>query len=188
MSHFTARAAAPLVPPRARPRRHRVAVASVGAVFAAAIGVGLAVGTSGGDEAPARTGESNAMGMPVIETPGRATGTASAAGVTVDRARWELGRVPLNVAVRPSWTLRNTGSEPVTLGEPHAEVLEGCCPGPTTLGARTLRPGESTQLTFELSMHPGMDGPHDLALHVPVDGGTDPQGVLTVSVAGDFRS
>src|SRR3546814_10899149 len=99
------------------------------------------------------------------ETPGSGAGTAEAAGVVVEDARWQLGQVPLNVAVRPTWTLRNTGDRPVTLGEPHPEVREGCCPGPATLGTRTPAPGDATTLTFELSMHPGMDGPHDLGLH-----------------------
>src|SRR3546814_12125498 len=89
------------------------------------------------------------------ETPGSGAGTAEAAGVVVEDARWQLGQVPLNVAVRPTWTLRNTGDRPVTLGEPHPEVREGCCPGPATLGTRTLAPGDATTLTFELSMHPG---------------------------------
>ena len=132
------------------------------------------------------TGELNAMGMPVIATPGQPAGTASAAGVEVAGANWQLGRVPLNVAVRPSWTLRNTGAEPVVIGEPRAEVRQGCCPGPFTIGTTRLAPGEQTELTFELSMHPGMDGPHDLGVHVPVTGpaGTDH---LVLAVAGDFR-
>src|SRR3546814_9304333 len=55
------------------------------------------------------------------ETPGSGAGTAEAAGVVVEDARWQLGQVPLNVAVRPTWTLRNTGDRPVTLGEPRSE-------------------------------------------------------------------
>lgn len=135
-----------------------------------------------------RTGELNAMGMPVVETPGSGAGTAEAVGVVVEDASWELGQVPLNVAVRPTWTLRNTSDQPVTLGEPHPEVREGCCPGPATLGSRTLAPGDATTLTFELSMHPGMDGPHDLGVHVPVDDGTGTGQLLTLDVSGDFRN
>ncbi len=32
----------------------------------------------------------------------------------------------------------------------------------------TLDPGVDTKLSFEISMHPGMDGPHDMTIHVPV--------------------
>lgn len=187
MSHFTPRTG---VPPAGRrrpvPRRSLIAggaaVALAGAVTVAALAGGPDPG--GADLEP--TGERSAMGVPVVATPGSGEGTVEAAGVVVEGASWSLGRVPLDVAVRPTWTLRNTGDRAVTLGEPHAEVREGCCPGPTALGARTLAPGASTTLTFELAMHAGMDGPHDLALHVPVDAGTGSPAFLTVDVTGDF--
>ena len=131
----------------------------------------------------ARTGDVNDMGLPVVTTPGQATGEATAGGVTVSGAHWALGRVPLNVSVQPMWTLRNTGGRPVTLGEPHAEVRQGCCPGPLTLSTSTLAPGEEALLTFDLAMHEGMDGWHDLGVHVPV--GDD---AVVLSVTGDFRS
>jgi hypothetical protein len=156
-----------------------------------ATGIAVAVGGAGDSNRVSgleRTGEMNAMGMPVVATPGAGTGTSEAAGVVVEDASWALGQVPLNVAVRPSWTLRNTSDQTVTLGEPHPEVREGCCPGPATLGSRSLAPGASTTLTFELSMHPGMDGPHDLGLHVPVDDGSGADTYLTLDVTGDFRS
>lgn len=179
----------------ARPKtpKRRSSAAALVVAFAAmvAIAVALAASVSTNDDnsltgAPARTGEVNAMGMPVIDTPGAASGTASAAGVEVVGADWDMGRVPLDVAVRPTWTLRNTLDAPVTLGEPKSEVRKGCCPGPLTLDNRTLAPGETTQLTFELSMHKGMDGLHDLGVHVPIAGpaGTDH---LVLGVAGDFR-
>ncbi len=136
--------------------------------------------------APVETGETNAMGMPVVETPGRASGSVRAGSVEVAAANWEMGTVPLNVAVRPSWVLRNTGAEPVTIGEPQPEVREGCCPGPFTVTTRTIEPGGEATLDFELSMHPGMDGWHDLAVHVPLASSTGTE-TLTLSVTGDFR-
>ena len=190
MSHFTPRKAKPFTQQRTATRRRPVVIASaLGLALTAGIAVAALAdaGSSARGSGLDRTGELNAMGMPVVETPGSGTGTAEAAGVVVEEASWELGQVPLNVAVRPTWTLLNTGDQPVTLGEPHPEVREGCCPGPATLGTRTLAPGDETTLTFELSMHPGMDGPHDLGLHVPVDDGTDGQEVLTLDVTGDFR-
>lgn len=153
--------------------------------FAVAVGAGIVLAApSDGD--PIEATQVNDMGMPVVETPGWAHGTTTAGDIQVVGATWDLGHVPLNVAVRPTWELRNTGTEPVTLGDPQPEVREGCCPGPLTLGTHTLAPGETTILTFELSMHPGMDGPHDLAVHLPV---TSPEGTdqLTVDVNGDFR-
>lgn len=180
-----------------RRRRSRLTPWAVGVgVTIVGLAVALAVAVtnetpldgSGGAAAPAvvRTGEQNAMGMPVIETPGAGSGTAAAASVEVDAANWELGAVPLNTAVRPSWVLRNTGAQPVTISEPHAEVREGCCPGPFSLDTRTIPPGGEATLSFELSMHPGMDGWHDIAVHVPLASGST-QGALELGVTGDFR-
>lgn len=166
------------------------------AVLAAlVVAVALAAGvTAPGRDAPLTaasppptTGETNAMGMPVIATPGAASGRAEAGGVVVTESDWNLGRVPLDVAVRPTWTLRNTGTATVTLGEPKAEIRTGCCPGPLELGHRSLAPGQSTTLTFELSMHAGMDGPHDLVVHVPVSPEGSPATHLSLGVVGDFR-
>jgi hypothetical protein len=128
------------------------------------------------------TGEHNDMGMPVVGLPGYSDGTATAGGIEVTGATWHLGTVPLNVAVRPYWTLTNTSDAPVTLGQPVPEVREGCCPGPLALDRPALAPGESATLTFELGMHTGMGGWHDLAVHVPLDSGDH----LTLTVAGDF--
>jgi hypothetical protein len=134
----------------------------------------------------AKTGEVNDMGLPVVQTPGRATGTASVEGVQVTGADWTLGTVPLMVAVRPSWTLTNTSDRPVEIGEPNAVVREGCCPGPFTGGQMMLRPGRSTSITFELSMHPGMDGWHDMGVYVPVTSSSGDEQTLELGVTGDF--
>jgi len=166
-------------------------------VFVVAIGAAIALSRSGGGAAAATPGATdalkaiggtNAMGFPYVETPGSASGAASAGGVEVDGANWTMGQVPLDIAVVPAWTLRNTGTTPVSLGKPQAEVRKGCCPGPLVLGADTLAPGESTTLTFELSMHPGMDGWHDMGVTVPVTGADGSAQSLALSVTGDFRN
>ena len=160
-----------------------LAGASVGAIAAATSNGSSASGTN-----YKRTGEINAMGMPVLETPGTPSGTVTADSITATPLTWALGRVPLNVAVRPTWTLHNTGTDAITMGEPHVQINQGCCPGAFTVqGPSTLDPGTDTNLSFELSMHPGMDGPHDMTIHVPVqhtDGSTE---TINLSVLGDFR-
>jgi hypothetical protein len=178
-----------------RQRGHRrnslLAVIAAVAIIALA-GFAIARAASGGStttKEAAATGETNDMGMPVIATPGTATGTATASGITAQPATWALGQVPLDVAVRPNWTFTNTGNDTITLGDPHVEINQGCCPGALTYqGSSTLTPGATTALTFELSMHPGMDGAHDMTLHVPVnhaDGTTD---TVAVAVTGDFHN
>ena len=62
-----------------------------------------------------------------------------------------------------------------------AEVIAGCCPGALTVDANALAPGERATVTFELAMYEGMDGWHDMAVHVPVGDDT-----LTLEVSGYF--
>ena len=125
------------------------------------------------------------MHVPIVATPGTAFGTVSADGVSVTGAKIALGRVRLGVLVAPAWTIRNTSARAVTLGSPHADVRKGCCPG--ALGfdnnVTTIAPGASTTLRFGLTMHPGMDGPHDFTVHLPVG-----QAQLVLGVTGDFKA
>lgn len=171
--------------------RHRLAIAIGVGVLGLFAAVGIGVSVAGQETSPptvsVETGEINAMGMPVIETPGGSTGTASAGPVEVTGASWQLGTVPLDVAVRPTWTLRNTGGEPIVVGEPHPEVREGCCPGAFSIDSTTIQPGDIADLGFELSMHAGMDGWHDIAVHVPIRVG-DTDHILELDVTGDFRN
>ena len=173
-----------------RPRHRTAGFVAAGALglFAA---IGIAVSVAGEDTASSpsvvETGEISSMGMPVIETPGVPTGTTTAGPVEVTGASWELGTVPLDVAVRPSWTLHNTGTESVVIGEPHPEVREGCCPGAFSIDTTTINPGDIATIGFELSMHAGMDGWHDIAVHIPLRSGTTDH-VLELDVTGDFTN
>lgn len=160
--------------PNEAPAAHygRTALLSIGAALATIL---VTVAVAGGhDETTTSTDTVDFI----------ATGTATAADLRVEGAHIDMGDVPLNVTVSPTWTITNTGNETVTLGEPHASVIEGCCPGPLLLAVSRLAPGEATTLTFPLQMHPGMDGPHDFDIHIPVN--DDSSAVLTLGVSGDF--
>lgn len=127
--------------------------------------------------------ETGPMGGLLYEAESQTTGVATAGELVVEGAEIALGHVPLNVTVVPEWTITNTGEVTVALGEPHASVVEGCCPGPLELTAATLAPGETARLTFPLQMHPGMDGPHDFDIHLPLAVSDE---YLTLGVTGDF--
>lgn len=181
------------------PRRARALIAAgVGLATAIAISLGVVVtdgaGTStampthdNGDRSLPRgyrlSGEIGPMGGQVLETPGTRSGTASAGGVVVDGADLVMGHIPLAYAVNPTWQLRNSSEQTVTLGRPKVAVVKGCCPADPILGATTLAPGEETTLQFPTQMHPGMDGDHLFRLTVPVGESGAP---LSVSVSGDF--
>lgn len=126
-----------------------------------------------------RTGSVEVGAAPPIAT----SEVVESGGLVVDGARIDLGTVPLDVTVTPMWTITNASSEVVQLGQPHASVVEGCCPGPLTLSDATLEPGESSRMAFPLQMHAGMDGPHDFDVHVPFGESDD---YLTLKVVGNF--
>ena len=186
--------------PRKTRRRSGASVGLLvsGAVFVLAITIAVFARGSSSEQGGLTAGEQavtalqpvggdNAMGFPYVSTPGSAQGEADAGGIIVQGADWSLGHVPLSVAVRPEWTLTNTTDAPITLGEPQAEIRQGCCPGPFVFSSKTVEPGASVTMTFELAMHEGMDGWHDMLVHVPVSG---PKGDadLVLSVTGDFRN
>lgn len=125
------------------------------------------------------------MGGPVTEVEFAVSEEVEVGGIYVEGSLVEMGQVPLDTTVVPTWTLHNRSDQTISLGEPHASVVEGCCPGPLTLTVAELAPGETTELSFPLQMHPGMDGLHDFDVHVPIVGSND---VVTLGVTGDFRN
>ena len=113
--------------------------------------------------------------------------TATASGVTVDAARADFGRVPLDTEVRHAFRITNTGTQHVRLQQATIEVLEGCCPPTPVVGAASLAPGETTTVSLAMAMHLGMDGRHHFRLRLPVGAGTAPVEPLEMHVFGDFR-
>ena len=146
------------------------------ALLVAALGAALVIGTTD-------PGPGSSSGATAAER----TGSVSALDVVADAETVALGHVPLNKTVTPTWKLTNRGDGDVTLGEPHAEVIDGCCPGPLDIGDPVLGAGESTELAFPLQMHRGMDGPHEFRLHVPIERGGE-KGLLELTTTGHFSS
>lgn len=170
--------------PTRRSGLRRLAVIGVLVVLGGLVAaISIDVGASQEELKEQKTGQVGPMGGAVIDIPMEASGTAAAGGVEVVGAQVAMGEVPLDVTVVPTWTLSNSGVESVQIGQPHASVIEGCCPGPLDVETDLLAPGESTRLRFPLQMHPGMDGPHDFIIHVPIG-----DEVLELGVTGDFRN
>jgi hypothetical protein len=152
-----------------------IVVAGIAVVFIAAIALTRTATEEPGSAAPSET---NSESSSVSET---------VLGVASDASLIELGQVPLNKTVEPTWTLTNTSDRAVRLGKAHAEVLEGCCPGPLEFTSTSLKPGDKAELVFPLQMHEGMDGPHDFDIHVPISSGGQEE-LMTLKVTGDFSA
>jgi hypothetical protein len=101
--------------------------------------------------------------------------------------------VPLGVTVVPTWSVTNPTSSSVTFAPGQPQVLDGCCPGPVYVDDELLEPGAlvevppagAVELAFPLQMHPGMDGPHHLAIPLTAEDGAQE---TALHVTGDFRA
>ena len=159
------------------------------AVLALAVVVVMSA-TSGADVATDAS-LPNPMGGPARTAPGTVAGEVDLAGLRIADAEVAMGDVALGVTYVPGWEITNpTGRElAFTAGQPR--VLEGCCPGPvyadgelTQAGQQlSVAPGGTVLLQFPLQMHPGMDGPHHLA--IPLQAGNQQS---AVHVTGDFTA
>lgn len=82
------------------------------------------------------------------------------------------GDVIVNQFITSSFEVQNVGDETLVIVTPLVEVHEGCCPPRATISKQQLRPGEIATISMNYTMHPGMDGQHDLRIHVK---STDPE-------------
>ena len=133
----------------------------------------------------------NPMGGPARTAPGDASGEIALGGLQVEGADVQMGEVALGVTYVPGWELTNPTDTAVSFVVGQPQVLEGCCPSPVyadgelnQLGQTlTVPAGDQLLLQFPLQMHPGMDGPHHLA--VPLVSGDEQ---TAVHVTGDFTA
>lgn len=165
-------------------RWFRAVAVSLGVLLAAA-----GVITFTGDRAEPSLVLPNPMGGPAIAAPGVVEGHLDLPGLSVAGAAVQMGQVPLDVTVVPTWELTTTGDVPVTVVVGQPQVHEGCCPGPVYADGQLVQPGDQVSVSpgqpvhlhFPLQMHAGMDGPHRLAVPLSVDGETG-----HLEVTGDF--
>lgn len=72
----------------------------------------------------------------------------------------------VNTFVTSSFEVQNVGDKTLVILSPWVEVYEGCCPPQATISNQKLHPGETAIISMRYTMHPGMDGQHDLRIHV----------------------
>jgi hypothetical protein len=102
--------------------------------------------------------------------------------LTVDQQSIDFGDVKNYTKKSFTITVTNTGDGILRFSEdPVVQVVDGCCPPKLTIGSKVLKPGESTTITSaEFSMHPGMDGKHNYAVHLKTNDPAQQDLVVTV--------
>jgi hypothetical protein len=91
----------------------------------------------------------------------------------------EHGDLVVNRFVTSTFEIQNVGDETLVLLSPWVEVHEGCCPPQAEISKQQLRPGEIATVSMRYTMHPGMDGQHDLRIHLRSNDPANPEIQLT---------
>ena len=151
----------------------------------------VAVAASTGDDTSPDTSLPNPMGGQALTAPGGVSGEAELAGLQIVGTEVDMGDVALGVTYVPGWEVTNPTDRELAFTAGQPQVFEGCCPGPvyangelTQAGQRfTVAPGGTVLLQFPLQMHPGMDGPHHLA--IPLQAGSEQS---ALHVTGNFAA
>ena len=89
------------------------------------------------------------------------------------------GDLIVNAFVTSSFEIQNVGDETLVVLTPWVQVHEGCCPPQATISKQQLRPGEIATVSMRYTMHPGMDGEHDLRIHLRSNDPDNPEIELT---------
>jgi hypothetical protein len=91
----------------------------------------------------------------------------------------EHGDLLVNGFITSSFEIQNVGDETLVVLTPWVQVHEGCCPPQAAISKQRLRPGEITIVSMRYTMHPGMDGQHDLRIHLLSNDPENPEIELT---------
>jgi hypothetical protein len=89
------------------------------------------------------------------------------------------GNLLVNDVVTSSFQIQNVGDETLIILSPWVQVHEGCCPPEAVISNQRLQPGEIATVSMSYTMHPGMDGPHDLRIHLESNDPANPEIQLT---------
>lgn len=97
----------------------------------------------------------------------------------VSEAVIDHGNQIVNRFITSSFEVQNIGDETLHIFGAWVQVHEGCCPPQAVVDEESLRPGEITTVSMRYTMHPGMDGPHDLRIHLATNDPDNPEIELT---------
>ena len=76
-----------------------------------------------------------------------------APAVEISEERFDYGDIRNDTVVNTSFKVKNVGDERLLIfGEPHIEVVEGCCPPRARVSSERLAPGEEATVSFSFSM------------------------------------
>jgi hypothetical protein len=134
-------------------------------------------------QSPERTPSGAERAEAVLKTaPDAEPPVVHAPRLVVDRDRIDLGDRKYMQPVKVEFTLGNAGDRPLYVqGRPYLEVVDGCCPPDLVIDVTTLKPGQSTHLSFEFSMHEGMGGKHLYRVYLKTNDPAQPERTLDVA-------
>jgi hypothetical protein len=99
----------------------------------------------------------------------------------IDQTRLDYGDVRNNTSVTAAFHVRNTGDQPLIIGNHvHVQVVDGCCPPDVEVSSYSARPGEEITLSMTFMMHEGMDGQHDFRILLQTNDPEHPEQELTI--------
>jgi hypothetical protein len=95
--------------------------------------------------------------------------------------RLDLGTLKLGQTQPVKIEVANVGDRVLRFtNDPYLQVVKGCCPPTIDIGSKVLQPGQTTMITFNLMMHDGMGGYHDLRLHLETNDPTLSDRTITI--------
>ena len=99
----------------------------------------------------------------------------------IDQTLLDYGDVRNNTSVTAAFHVRNTGDEPLIIGNHlHVQVVDGCCPPDVQVSSYSARPGAEITISMTFMMHEGMDGQHDFRVLLQTNDPEHPEQELTI--------
>jgi hypothetical protein len=90
------------------------------------------------------------------------------------------GDVQVNDRVTSAFEIKNVGDKNLHIrNQPYVEIIQGCCPPQVKVSKQVVKPGETATVFMTYTMHAGMDGPHEMLVHLNTNDPLEPETLFT---------